>query len=63
MAVRVGTMAAALATAYMGEHARDAALVTGLVTLSGLTVAGIGSAFGGVAAGTVALLVQQYRLR
>jgi benzoate membrane transport protein len=39
---------------------REAALITFLVTLSGVTVAGVGSAFWGVAAGSVALFVQQY---
>jgi benzoate membrane transport protein len=63
MALRLDTMAAALATAHKDEHARDAVLATCLATRSGLTLAGIGSAFGGVVAGTVALLVQQYRLR
>jgi benzoate membrane transport protein len=59
----VGTIAGALATALKDEQHRDAALVTFLVTLSGLTLAGVGSAFWGAVAGTVALLVQQYRSR
>jgi hypothetical protein len=41
---------------------RDAAAITFLVTLSGVTLAGIGAAFWGVVAGVVALAVQQ-RLR
>ena len=36
---------------------------TGTVTLSGVTLAGIGSAFWGVVAGAIALFVQQYRQR
>jgi benzoate membrane transport protein len=43
------------------EAHRDAAVLTFLVTLSGLTLAGIGAPFWGVVAGTVALLVQQSR--
>jgi benzoate membrane transport protein len=43
------------------EARRDAAALTFLVTLSGLTLAGIGAPFWGVVAGTVALLVQQSR--
>ena len=40
---------------------RDAAELTFLVTLSGVTLAGVGSAFWGVLAGALALLVQQWR--
>ena len=40
---------------------RDAAGLTFLVTLSGVTLAGVGSAFWGVLAGALALLVQQWR--
>jgi benzoate membrane transport protein len=43
------------------ERHRDAAILTFLVTLSGLTLAGVGSAFWGVVAGTAALLVQHGR--
>ena len=39
---------------------REAALITFLVTLSGVVVAGVGSAFWGVLAGSAALFVQQY---
>jgi benzoate membrane transport protein len=58
----LGTIANALAVALKEDGHRDAALLTFLVTLSGLTLAGIGSAFWGVAAGALALLVQQWRL-
>jgi benzoate membrane transport protein len=57
----LGTIAGGLASALRDEHARDAAILTFLVTLSGLTLAGIGSAFWGLVAGAVALLVQQWR--
>ena len=40
---------------------REAALITFLVTLSGVTIAGVGSAFWGIVAGALALLVQQWR--
>ena len=56
----VGTIAGALAAALKDEQHRDAALITFLVTLSGLTVAGIGAAFWGVVAGGVALAVQHW---
>lgn len=52
----LGTIAGGLAMALKEERHRDAALLTFLVTLSGLTVGGIGSAFWGVVAGAVALL-------
>ena len=57
----LGTIAGGLAAALKDEHHRDAAILTFLVTLSGLSVAGIGSAFWGVVAGSTCLLVQHYR--
>jgi len=57
----LGTIAGGLATALKDEHHRDAAALTFLVTLSGLSVAGIGSAFWGVVAGSLALAVQHWR--
>jgi benzoate membrane transport protein len=42
------------------ESHREAALITFLVTLSGVVIAGVGSAFWGVVAGAIALFVQQY---
>jgi benzoate membrane transport protein len=39
-----------------------AAVITFLVTLSGVSLAGIGSAFWGVVAGTMALLVQRRQM-
>jgi benzoate membrane transport protein len=57
----ISTIAGGLATALKEEKHRDAACLTFLVTLSGLSVAGIGSAFWGVVAGSLALLVQHLR--
>ena len=59
----LGTIATGLATALKEEVHRDAAVITFLVTLSGVSLVGIGSAFWGVVAGTMALLVQQSRTR
>ncbi|MCU0967082.1 MAG: benzoate/H(+) symporter BenE family transporter [Burkholderiaceae bacterium] len=57
----LGTIAGGLAAALKDEAHRDAAGLTFLVTLSGVTLAGIGSAFWGVLAGSAALMVQHYR--
>jgi benzoate membrane transport protein len=57
----LATIAGGLATALKEEAHRDAAALTFLVTLSGVTMAGIGSAFWGVAAGSMALAVQHWR--
>ena len=57
----LGTIAGGLAAALKDEAHRDAAGLTFLVTLSGVTIAGVGSAFWGVLAGAVALLVLQRR--
>jgi benzoate membrane transport protein len=54
----LGTIGGALTAALQHEPHREAAIVTFLVTLSGVVVAGVGSAFWGVVAGAVALLVQ-----
>jgi benzoate membrane transport protein len=51
----MGTIAGALAAALKDEQHRDAALLTFVVTLSGVTLAGIGAAFWGVLAGALAL--------
>ena len=50
----LGTMASGLAVAVKDEQHREAALLTLLVTLSGVTVAGVGSAFWGVVVGGLA---------
>ena len=54
----LGTIGGALTAALQDEPHREAAIITFLVTLSGVVVAGVGSAFWGVVAGAVALLVQ-----
>ena len=54
----LSTIAGGLAVALKDERHRDAAVLTFIVTLSGLTLAGIGSAFWGVVAGALALMVQ-----
>jgi benzoate membrane transport protein len=56
----LGTIGNGLAIALRDEPHREAALITFLVTLSGVAIAGIGSAFWGVVAGALALFVQQY---
>ena len=55
----LGTIGSGLAVALKDERHREAALITFLVTLSGVVIAGIGSAFWGVVAGALALFVQQ----
>ena len=50
-----------LASALRDERHREPALITFLVTLSGITLMDIGSAFWGVVAGSLALFVQQYK--
>ena len=59
----LGTIVGGLAAALKDEAHRDAAGLTFLVTLSGITLAGIGAAFWGVLAGSAALMVQHYRSR
>lgn len=56
----LGTIGSGLAAAVKDDAHREAALITFLVTLSGVVIAGIGSAFWGVVAGALALFVQQY---
>jgi len=55
----LGTIGAALSAALRDDFHREAALITFLVTLSGVVIAGVGSAFWGVIAGALALLVQR----
>jgi benzoate membrane transport protein len=59
----LGTIANGLAVALRDETHREPALITFLVTLSGVTIAGVGSAFWGVVAGAIALFMQQYGQR
>ncbi len=58
----LGTIGNGLATAMRDDSAREAALVTFLVTASGLSLAGVGAAFWGVVAGALTLLVQRWRV-
>jgi benzoate membrane transport protein len=53
----LGTIGGSLAAALRDEAQREPALVTFLVTASGLSIAGIGSALWGVVAGVVTMLV------
>ncbi len=57
----LGSIGNGLAAAMKEDASREAALLTFLVTLSGLTLASIGSAFWGLLAGVVALLVLRPR--
>jgi benzoate membrane transport protein len=57
----LGTIGGGLTSALMDEKHREAATITFLVTLSGVVIAGVGSAFWGVVAGTLALFVQNLR--
>ena len=59
----LGSIGGGLAVALKDDVYREAALITYLVTLSGVSLAGIGSAFWGVVAGALALFVQQWRPR
>ena len=59
----LGTIGGGLAAAVKDESHREAALITFLVTLSGVTLLGIGSAFWGVVAGAIALGIQQFGRR
>jgi benzoate membrane transport protein len=57
----LGTIGAGLTTAMKDERSREPALITFLVTLSGVTLWQVGSPFWGVVAGTVAMAVQHWR--
>ncbi len=57
----LGTIAGALSSALAVERHRDAAALTFLITLSGVSLGGIGAPFWGVLAGGVALGVQHFR--
>jgi benzoate membrane transport protein len=59
----LGSIGGGLHTALRDDAHREPALITFLVTLSGVAIAGVGSAFWGVVAGAAALFVQQYRLK
>ena len=57
----LGTIGSGLAVAMKEESQREAALITFVVTASGLTLWGVGAAFWGVVAGALALAVQRWR--
>jgi benzoate membrane transport protein len=59
----LGTIGSGLAGAMKDEPTRDAAIITFIVTLSGVSLFGVGSAFWGVVAGSLALFVSQWRLK
>ncbi len=59
----LGSIGGGLHAALKDDAHREAALITFLVTLSGVVIGGIGSAFWGVVAGALALFVQQYGSR
>jgi benzoate membrane transport protein len=52
-----GTIASSLTNALAVNHEREAALITFLVTASGLSLFGVGSAFWGLVAGIISLLI------
>jgi len=53
----IGTIGNGLAAALLNERGREPALITFLVTASGVTPLGIGSAFWGLIAGALSLLI------
>ena len=57
----LGTIGNGLAAAMKDETQREPALITFVVTASGLTLWGVGAAFWGVVAGALALAVQRWR--
>jgi benzoate membrane transport protein len=57
----LGTIGNGLAAALIHEKDREPALITFLVTASGVTLFGIGAAFWGLVAGTLALAVLQFK--
>ncbi|RZJ07225.1 MAG: benzoate transporter BenE, partial [Rubrivivax sp.] len=59
----LGTIGGALAAALKDDAHRDAAILTFLVCLSGVSAFGIGAAFWGVVAGGVATVVASWRRR
>ncbi|MCW3478840.1 benzoate/H(+) symporter BenE family transporter [Neisseriaceae bacterium JH1-16] len=57
----LGTVGNGLATALRDEQDREPALITFLVTASGMSLFGVGSAFWGLVAGVLALLFAQLK--
>ena len=58
----LGTIGSGLAAAVKEEHTREAAVITFLITASGLSLWGVGAAFWAVVAGGLALFAQRWRL-
>lgn len=59
----IGTIGSGLAAALTNERDREPALITFLVTASGVALFGIGSAFWGLLAGVLAMLILRTRAR
>ena len=59
----LGSIGNGLAQAMQAPAERDAALVTFMITASGMTLLGIGSAFWGLVGGAVTLLILNWRRR
>lgn len=59
----IGTIGSGLAAALADESRREPALITFLVTASGLQLAGIGAAFWGITAGLIASVILHAPLR
>ncbi len=57
----LSTIGSGLALAMKDDTSREAALITFIVTASGVTLLGVASAFWGVVAGALALAVQRFR--
>jgi benzoate membrane transport protein len=57
-----GTIGSGLVSALSREQDREAALVTFLVTASGVTLAGVGAAFWGLLAGVAVLALSKLEL-
>ncbi len=57
----MGTIGNGLATAVVEEKNREAAIITFLITASGVSIAGIGSAFWGLVGGVLAMAVLSRR--
>lgn len=55
----LGTIGGGLTAAMSNEHQRDGALITFLVTASGMTLWGVGSAFWGILAGALAHMLMR----
>ncbi|WP_417531702.1 benzoate/H(+) symporter BenE family transporter [Marinobacter lipolyticus] len=57
----IGTIGNGLATALKEETDREPALITFLVTASGVTLFGVGAAFWGMVAGVLSMFILKYR--